>query len=101
MAEKSTLMTGKEVPENAKEMEELRASIADQINACGVPFPIRTKKQLADVYPWGTPIKCRHEGKDVSIHDLINNLSDTDFPIKDAYQAAILLTSNCEYTGVK
>jgi hypothetical protein len=56
---------------------------------------------LAYVYPRLTPIKCKHRGKDVSIHELTNNLSDGDFPINDAQQAAMLLTSRCEYPGAK
>ncbi|WP_424359867.1 MTH865 family protein [Methanocella sp. MCL-LM] len=83
-------------PENIREMDTMKANIVDQLIACGVKFPIENKKQLMDIYPYGTPIKCRYQGKETSIHDLIPRIDDSIFPIKTPGDAAAALLSQCE-----
>ncbi|OPY28820.1 MAG: MTH865-like family protein [Methanocella sp. PtaU1.Bin125] len=85
-------------PEGIEEIDEMKATIVRQLTECGVKFPINSKRELSDIYPFGTPIKCRYRGRDTSIHDIIKDLSDSDFPIKNAGDAATLLASRCEIT---
>jgi|AGTN01.1.fsa_nt_gi Uncharacterized protein conserved in archaea len=84
------------IPEGIKEIDEMKAKIVDQLVSCGVRFPIRNRSELAEIYPMGTPIKCRYQGRDTSIHDIIKDLKDSDFPIKTPGDAASLLTGQCE-----
>lgn len=84
------------IPEGIKEIDEMKAKIVNQLVSCGVRFPIMDRNALAEVYPFGTPIKCRYQGRDTSIHDLIKDLKDSDFPIKTPGDVATLLTSRCE-----
>jgi hypothetical protein len=86
------------VPEGIEEIDEMKATIVRQLTECGVKFPISNKRELADIYPFGTPIKCKYQGRDTSIHDIIRDLSDSDFPINNPGDAATLLTSKCDIT---
>jgi hypothetical protein len=97
MAEKGTLLGGEEpISRNIEDIEELKKTITEQIETCGVPFPIRSKQELANIYPYGTPLKCRVQGRDRSIHDIIKDLDDRDFPINNVGDVATLLTGKCD-----
>jgi hypothetical protein len=52
------------VPEGIEDIDEMKATIVKQLTECGVKFPISSKRELADIYPFGTPIKCRYKGKE-------------------------------------
>jgi hypothetical protein len=97
MAERGTLLGGEEpIPRNIEDIDLMKVRITEQLEACGVGFPIRSKRELSDIYPKGTPIMCRYKGKETSIHDIIGELSDSDFPIRTAGDVATLLTNRCE-----
>ncbi|WP_048197905.1 MTH865 family protein [Methanocella arvoryzae] len=83
-------------PESISEMDAIKANIVEQLISCGVKFPIESKKELMEIYPYGTPIKCRYKGKETSIHDLIPQIDDSLFPIKTPGDAAAALLSRCE-----
>lgn len=83
-------------PEDIAQIDAMKATIVDQLVSCGVKFPIENKKQLMDIYPYGTPIKCRYHGKETSIHDLIPQIDDSIFPIRTPGDAAAALLSKCE-----
>jgi hypothetical protein len=85
-------------PAGIEDIDEMKATIVDKLTSCGVPFPIKSKGDFANIFPFGTPIKCRYKGNDTSIHDIIRDLNDSDFPINNAGDAATLLTSRCEVT---
>jgi hypothetical protein len=74
------------MPKNIDDIDEMKKTINEQITACGVAFPIRNKRDLANIYPFGTPMKCRVQGKERSIHDIINDLDDRDFPLNNLVQ---------------
>jgi hypothetical protein len=97
MAEKGTQLGGEQpIPSNIVEIDEMKKTITEQIAACGVAYPIRNKKDLANIYPYGTPMKCRVGGAEKSIHDIITNLDDRDFPLNNPGDVATLLTSKCD-----
>ena len=85
-------------PEELQHIDEMKATIVDQLVSCGVKFPIENKQQLMDIYPWGTPIKCRYQGKETSIHDLIPKIDERMFPLLSPGDAAAALLSQCEVT---
>jgi hypothetical protein len=87
-------------PEDIAQIDAMKATIVDQLVSCGVKFPIENKKQLMDIYPYGTPIKCRYKGKETSIHDLIPKIDDRLFPIQTPGDAATALLGQCE-VGLK
>lgn len=100
MAERGTVITGEEPsPREIEEVEALKVDIVEQLRAADVRFPIENMDRMRTIYPPGTPKTCKYLGKNVSIHDLINNLSDRDFPIKTPGDAAIALTRGCEITS--
>lgn len=83
-------------PEDIAQIDEMKSKIVDQLVSCGVKFPIENKKQLSEIYPYGTPIKCKYQGKETSIHDLIPKMDESMFPIKTPGDAAAALLSQCE-----
>jgi hypothetical protein len=97
MAEKGTLLGGEEpIPRNIEDIDEMKRTITTQIESCGVAFPIRNKNDLANIYPYGTPMKCRVGGVEKSIHDIIKDLDDRNFPINNPGDVATLLMSKCD-----
>lgn len=97
MAERGTLLGGEQpIPKNIEDIDAMKVRITEQLEACSVKFPISSKRQLSDIYPFGTPMRCMYRGKETSLHDIIKDLSDADFPINSAGDAATLLTSRCE-----
>ncbi len=100
MAEKGTQLGGEQpIPRNIEDIDDMKRIITEQMQTCGVPFPIRSKQELANIYPFGTPMKCRIQGKETSVHDIIKNLDDRDFPINNAGDVATLLMSRCDVTS--
>ncbi len=96
MAEKSTTMLGEEPSDREiEEINKLKVDIVNQLREADVKFPIKTKEDLANIYPWGTPIKCNYRGRDISIHDIIPHIPAEDFPLHDETEAAIALTRGC------
>ncbi|MGA9142084.1 MAG: MTH865 family protein [Methanocella sp.] len=83
-------------PEGIEAIDEMKATIVEKLTSCGVSFPIKNKSDFADIFPFGTPIKCQYKGKATSIHDIIKDMNDRDFPINSPGDAATLLTSRCE-----
>jgi hypothetical protein len=97
MAEKGTQLGGEQpIPSNIVDIDMMKKTITEQIESCGVAFPIRNKRDLANIYPYGTPMKCRVGGAEKSIHDIIRDLDDRNFPINNAGDVATLLTSKCD-----
>jgi hypothetical protein len=97
MAERGTQLGGEQpMSRNIEYIDEMKRTINEQIKLCGVGFPIRNKKELANIYPFGTPMKCRVGGSEKSIHDIIKDLDDRDFPLNNAGDVATLLTSKCD-----
>jgi hypothetical protein len=100
MAERGTLIGGEEpIQQNIEDVDQMKSTIVRQLTECGVKFPISSKRELADIYPFGTPLKCSYKGKETSIHDIVRDLNDSDFPINTPGDAATLLTSRCEITA--
>lgn len=102
MAEKGTQLGGEQpIPSNIVDIDDMKKTITEQMLSCGVAFPIRSKKDLAGIYPYGTPMKCRVGGVEKSIHDIIKDLDDRNFPINNVGDAAMLLTSKCDVYPAK
>jgi hypothetical protein len=102
MAEKGTQLGEEQsMPKNIDDIDDMKRTITEQMTSCGVAFPIRTKNDLANIYPFGTPMKCRVGVIEKSIHDIIKDLGDRDFPINSVGDAATLLTSKCDIYSAK
>ena len=86
-------------PEGIAHIDAMKARIVELLEGCSVQFPIKSKREFADIFPFGTPIKCSYKGKATSIHDIIRDLSDSDFPMSNPGDAAILLTSKCDVSN--
>jgi hypothetical protein len=96
MAEKSTIMMGEEPsPKDIEELDALKIAIVEQLREADVRFPIKTKDDLARIYPKGTQKSCMYRGKEVSIHDLIPMIDNSFFPLENAGDTATALTSAC------
>ncbi|HUL62174.1 MAG TPA: MTH865 family protein [Methanocella sp.] len=78
-----------------KELEMMKVEIVEMVNGAGVRFPIRNAGELLKVFPKSTPIGCSYQGKKHSMYDLIQRLSDSDYPIKSAGDLAAILTTRC------
>jgi hypothetical protein len=89
------------IPAGIEQIDEMKATIVKQLMDCGVKFPINNKRELADIYPFGTPMKCRVQGKEMSIHDIIKDLDDRNFPLNNVGDVATLLTSKCDVTSTE
>src|SRR5271157_5010317 len=97
MVEKSTTMLGEEPsPRDIEELDKLKVDIVAQLKAAEVKFPIKSKGDLASIYPKGTRMSCKYKGKDVSIHELIPLIDDGAFPLKSAGDAAAALIGSCQ-----
>lgn len=97
MSERSTTLMGEEpAPKRIEDIEVLKSTIVEQMTACGIKFPIRTREELSNIYPKGTPLMCMYKGKETSIHDLISKIDSRVFPIKSAGDAAAALVSMCQ-----
>lgn len=97
MVEKGTLLGGEQpIPKSIEDIDELKKTITELIEGCGVPMPIRNKQELSNVFPFGTPLKCRVQGKDTSIHDIIKDLDDRAFPLNNPGDVATALASKCD-----
>jgi hypothetical protein len=99
--EKDLLLGSLGSPMDIQDIDALKSAIVEELTAAEVHFPIESKRQLEDIYPYGTPKSCKFRGREVSIHDLIPLLEDADFPIETPGDAAIALTSKCELNVVK
>jgi hypothetical protein len=99
--EKDILLGSLGSPLDIQDIDALKSAIVEQLIAAKVPFPIKDKRQLEDIYPRGTPKSCKFRGREISIHDLIPLLNDADFPLETPGDAAIALTSRCELNVVK
>lgn len=96
MAEKSSIMLGEEPsPRDIEEIDAMKVAIVEQLREAEVKFPIKTKDDLARIYPKGTRKSCSYKGKDISIHELIPMIDQSFFPIESAGDAAAALTSVC------
>jgi hypothetical protein len=78
-----------------KELEMMKVTIVSQMEGAGVTFPIKNKADLLKIFPKATPMGCSYRGKTMTMFDLIQHLADSDFPIKNAGDAATLLTTRC------
>lgn len=78
-----------------KELEMMKVEIVSQLVGAGIKFPITSKKQLMTIFPKPTPMGCQYKGKILTMHDLIEHLNDSDFPIKSAGDVATILTTRC------
>jgi len=102
MAERSTTMLGEEpAPKDIESMDALKVAIVEQLRDADVQFPIKSKGQLANIYPKGTRKACLYKGKEVSLHDMIPMLEEKDFPINSAGDAAIVLLGKCDLDVVR
>lgn len=84
-----------------EELDKLKVDIVEQLRAADVKFPIKTKGDLANIYPKGTRKSCMYKGREVSLHDLINNIDDRAFPLENAGDTATALVSSCQMNIVK
>jgi hypothetical protein len=102
MAEKRTTLLGEEPsPRDIEALDKLKVDIVEQLRAADVKFPIKTKEDLANIYPKGTRKSCSYKGHDVSIHDLIKNIDAGLFPLENAGDTAMALVSSCQMNVVK
>lgn len=102
MAEKSTTMLGEEPSSrDIEELDKLKVGIVEQLRAADVKFPIKTKEDLANIYPKGTQKACNYRGHEVSIHELIKFIDDRAFPLQNAGDTASALVSSCQLNIVK
>jgi len=88
-------------PKDIEALDRLKSDIVEQLRAAGVKFPIKTKADLADIYPKGTQKSCMYKGREVSLHDLIDNIDDRAFPLENAGDTATALVSSCQMNVVK
>jgi hypothetical protein len=101
MAEKEpSLMGSLGTPEDIEELEKLKSEIVEQLRAADVKFPIKSKGDLAKIYPKGTRKACLYKGREVSIHDLIPMIDDRVFPLENAGDTATALVSSCQLNVV-
>jgi hypothetical protein len=86
-----------QAPEDSgiKELEMMKVTIVSQMQGAGVSFPIKNKEELLKIFPKATPMGCSFRGRTMTMYDLITHLDDSDFPIKNAGDAAALLTTRC------
>jgi hypothetical protein len=97
MVERGTMIMGEEPsPEDIAALDNLKIEIVEQLRAADVKFPIKSKDELAKVYPKGTRKSCTFKGKEVSIHDLIPLIDDRVFPLENAGDTATALVSSCQ-----
>jgi len=97
MVEKSTMIMGEEPsPEDIAALDNLKIDIVEQLRAADVKFPIKSKDDLAKIYPRGTRKSCTFKGKEISIHDLIPLIDDRVFPLENAGDTATALVSSCQ-----
>jgi hypothetical protein len=102
MVEKSTTTLGEEPStREIEELDNLKIEIVEQLRAADVKFPIKTKDDLANIYPKGTRKACSYRGQEVSIHDLIKFIDDRVFPLENAGDTATALVSSCQMNIVK
>lgn len=94
--EKDLRLGGAGTPEGISDIDDLKARIVEQLTEADVQFPIKNKGQLMDIYPKGTRKSCIYKGREVSIHDLIPLLENSDFPLNSAGDTAAALLSKCE-----
>ncbi len=98
--ESTTLLGGPTgAPEGIMEIDSMKAKIVELLEGCPIQFPIKSKREFADIFPFGTPIRCSYKGKPTSIHDIIRDMSDSDFPIQSAGDAATMLISKCDVSN--
>jgi hypothetical protein len=86
-------------PEGIADIDAMKAKIVELLEGCSIQFPIKNKREFADIFPFGTPIKCNYKGKATSIHDIIRDMSDGDFPINSAGDAATILVGRCDVSN--
>lgn len=97
MTERSTTLMGEEpASKTIEDIDVMKATIVEQLTACGVSFPIKTKEELGRIYPKGTPIKCMYNGKETSIHELIDRIDSKIFPLQNPGDTATALVSQCQ-----
>jgi hypothetical protein len=97
MAQEKDLILGRSgSPREILDIDELKADIVEQLREARVEFPIRSRRDLGNIYPYGTPKSCVYKGIKVSLHDLIPLLEESDFPIRSPGDAATMLVSKCE-----
>lgn len=83
-------------PEDIAALDNLKIDIVEQLRAADVKFPIKSKDDLAKIYPRGTRKSCTFKGKEISIHDLIPLIDDRVFPLENAGDTATALVSSCQ-----
>lgn len=102
MAEKSTTLLGEEPSDKEiEEIDKLKVDIVNQLREADVTFPIKTKDDLAKIYPKGTPKSCMYNGREVSLHDMIQYIDDRAFPLENAGDTATALVSSCQLNVLK
>ena len=95
LAEKSSIMLGEEPsPRDIEELDAMKVAIVEQLREADVKFPIKTKDDLARIYPKGTRKSCTYRKRRFD-HDLIPMIDQSYFPIESAGDAAAALTSVC------
>jgi len=102
LAEKSTTLLGEEPsPSDIEALDKLKVDIVEQLRAADVKFPIKTREDLANIYPKGTRKSCMYKGKEVSLHDMIKDIDERVFPLENAGDTATALVSSCQMNVVK
>lgn len=80
-----------------KELESMKVALVSSLEGAKVQFPIKNKAELLKAFPKPTPLACSYKGKTMTMYDLIQNLAPSDFPIRNAGDAATLLTGRCPF----
>ena len=88
-------------PQDIEALDKLKMDIVEQLRAADVKFPIKSKDELADIYPKGTRKSCVYKGQEVSIHEMIKNIDDRAFPLQSAGDTATALVSSCQLNVIK
>ena len=101
MAERPGILGSLGAPKDIEELDQLKSDIVEQLRAADVRFPIKTKEDLANIYPKGTPKSCVYKGMEVSLHDLIKNIDERVFPLENAGDTATALVSSCQMNIIK
>ena len=78
-----------------KELDMMKVQIVEMVEGAGVKFPIKDRAGLLKIFPKATPVSCSFKGAQYTMNDLIEHLSDSDFPIKNPGDLATILTTRC------
>ncbi len=77
------------------EVENFKAEIVAKLRDAKVQFPIKSREQLMTVFPKGVYMQCSMKGQKIEVHEHIEKMRSSDFPIQNAGDVADKLASFC------